>query len=198
MLRIPPETPVIGSIGRLESVKHYALALHAFARLQALNTGGDAPLLVLVGDGSERKALEALALTLGIAKRVRFLGWRDDAEALYGAFDLFTLTSRSEGTSISLLEAMSSGVCPIVTDVGGNRAVLGPALEALLVPTDDAPKLASAWQRYLWDPMTRGAMAIQARARVESEFSLGVMVERHAALYRALLRTAGSIGSASS
>jgi len=186
-LGIPPVVPVIGSIGRLEPVKQYDLAIRAFARLGEVNRTGAPPVLILVGDGSERNALETLARTLGVSPRVHFLGWRTDAEAIYGAFDLFTLTSRSEGTSISLLEAMSSGVCPVVTDVGGNRAVLGQALEELLVPAGDAEGLAAAWERQLNDPVCRAALASSARERVISEFSLATMVKRHARLYRELL-----------
>jgi glycosyltransferase involved in cell wall biosynthesis len=186
-LCLPSGTPVIGSIGRLEPVKNYQLALRAFARLLAETGDETPPLLVLAGDGSERAALEALAHTLGIAPRVRFLGWRADADRLYGAFDLFTLTSLSEGTSISLLEAMSTGVCPVVTDVGGNRAVLGAGLESLVVPGQDEAALATAWKRQLGDPELRASMGARARQRVESGFSLERMVQQHVALYRELL-----------
>jgi glycosyltransferase involved in cell wall biosynthesis len=135
--------------------------------------------------------LETLARTLGIADRVRFLGWRDDVERLYGAFDLFTLTSQSEGTSVSLLEAMSAGLCPVVTDVGGNRAVLGPDLASLLVPSNDDIALAAAWWRHLLDNELRRDMGRRARARVQSEFSLGRMVENHIEIYRQLTTAAG-------
>jgi glycosyltransferase involved in cell wall biosynthesis len=131
------------------------------------------------------------ARALGIADRVRFLGWRDEVERLYGAFDLFTLTSRSEGTSISLLEAMSTGLCPVVTDVGGNRAVLGPNLSSLLVPSDDDAALAVAWRRHLLDAELRRDMGRRARARVQSEFSLERMVENHIEIYRQLTMAAG-------
>jgi glycosyltransferase involved in cell wall biosynthesis len=186
---LPTDVPIIGSIGRLEPVKNYQLALRAFARLGA--TPGAPPIMVLAGDGSERASLEALARELGVAPRVKFLGWRDDTERLYGAFDVFTLTSRSEGTSVSLLEAMSSGVCPVTTDVGGNRAVLGPGLESLLVPGDDAEALAAAWQRQLADPVLRAALGTQARRRVAAGFSLTRMVEQHVSLYRELLAGPG-------
>ncbi len=189
-LDIPEGTPVIGSIGRLEPVKNYRLALRAFARMGELD-GGPPPLLVLVGDGRERGMLEELATTLGIAGRVRFLGWRDEVERLYGAFDLFTLTSRSEGTSISLLEAMSMGLCPVVTDVGGNRGVLGPELASLLVTSDDDAALAGAWRRHLLDAELRRDMGRRARARVQSEFSLERMVENHIEIYRQLTTVAG-------
>ena len=188
-LGIPEASPLIGSIGRLEPIKHYRLALRAFARLGDSLPDGRSPWLVLVGDGSERAELERLALELGIANRVKFAGWRTDADRIYGAFDLFTLTSRSEGTSISLLEAMSTGVCPVVTDVGGNRAVLGPQLESLLVPGDDEGALEAAWRRHSSAPELREAFGRQARVRVEQSFSLTRMVDEHAALYRELLST---------
>jgi glycosyltransferase involved in cell wall biosynthesis len=190
-LGLPPGAQVIGSIGRLEPVKNYRLALRAFARLGDGGTEEVSPLLVIAGDGSERAELEALAAELGIAPRVRFLGWRNDADRLYGAFDLFTLTSRSEGTSVSLLEAMSTGVCPVATDVGGNRAVLGPELESLVVPSDDEAALAAAWRRHLADPALRAALGARARVRVQTEFSLARMVEQHVTLYHELLRRPG-------
>lgn len=186
-LGLPADVPVIGSIGRLEPVKNYQLALRALARLVMAAGTGAAPILVLAGDGSERSTLEELAGRLGVAAQVRFLGWRADADRLYGAFDLFTLSSRSEGTSISLLESMSSGVCPVVTDVGGNRAVLGPTLAHLVVPGDDEVALAECWRRQLSDAAGRAAAGAAARARVEAEFSLDRMIEQYAALYHELL-----------
>ncbi len=162
------------------------MALRAFARLTPSQAGRDL-LLIIAGHGSDSHRLEALALELGIAPRVKFLGWRDDADRLYGAFDLFTLTSTSEGTSISLLEAMSTGVCPIVTDVGGNRAVLGPELEGLLVPGNEEAALAAAWQRCLADSVFRKEMGQRAHQRVQAAFSLEQMVDQHVQLYRELL-----------
>ncbi len=186
-LGIPPEAVVLGSVGRLEPVKNFGLALRALARL-AEPAGGGPPWLVLAGDGSERAPLEELARSLGVSSRVKFLGWRDDAERIYGALDVFTLTSRSEGTSVSLLEAMSSGVCPIVTDVGGNRAVLGPGLEGLLVADNDEAALVAAWNRALAEPGFRSESGARARERVQNTFSLERMVDTHAELYHELLR----------
>lgn len=189
-LGIPDDATVIGSIGRLEPVKNYGLAIRAFAQLQHTVPSDRVLWLLLAGDGSERPALEGLARSLGVSDRVRFLGWRNDTDVLYSAFDIFTLSSRSEGTSISLLEAMTSGVCPVVTDVGGNRSVLGPDLASLLVP-EDAGALAAAWRRCAENPRLRSEMAGRARHRVETAFSAEHMVEEYAALYRQLCVPAG-------
>jgi glycosyltransferase involved in cell wall biosynthesis len=191
-LGLPTSGTIIGSIGRLEPVKNYPLALRAFARLRATSAAACDPRLVLAGDGSQRATLEAMATDLGIAPQVRFLGWRTDAEDLYPAFDLFTLPSLSEGTSISLLEAMSSGVCPVVTDVGGNAAVLGPALSDLLVPSGDEVTLAGRWSELLLDPDSRRRKGLEARERVIGGFSLERMVAQHEALYRRLAAASGS------
>lgn len=181
-LGLDPDALIIGSIGRLEPVKNYSLALRAFAGLNQPKAR-----LVLVGDGSERARLEGEAAQLGISDRVHFLGWRSDAERLYPAFDIFSLTSTSEGTSISLLEAMSCGICPVVTDVGGNGAVLGPELARLLVPSEGAAALTSRWREQLNDTGLRTRMGTQARARVRATFSLDHMVREHVNLYRALV-----------
>ena len=104
------------------------------------------------GDGSERTALEESAGHLGRHVRgLHLIGWRDDIHDLHRAFCLFTMSSRSEGTSVSLLEAMSAGLCPVVTDVGGNAAVLGRELAHRLVPGQDPAALADAWMDALTD-----------------------------------------------
>jgi glycosyltransferase involved in cell wall biosynthesis len=115
---------------------------------------------------------------------VRFLGWRDDVPALHAAFALFTMSSHSEGMSVSLLEAMAAGLCPVVTDVGGNRAVLGPALAHRLVAPANPLALAGAWESALADPARRAADGQAARQRVQQEFSVQTMVRRYEALYR--------------
>jgi glycosyltransferase involved in cell wall biosynthesis len=177
---------VIGSIGRLEPIKNYDLALRALARLQAASAGTKPPVLVLAGDGSERAALEARAAELGIRGIVQFLGWRDDIEMLLPAFDLYTMTSNSEGTSISLLEAMSSGLCSVVTEVGGNPTVLGPELRDQLVPSGEESALANSWQRFLGNAGLRQERGEIARARVVRDFSVHRTAAEYADLYRSL------------
>jgi len=186
-LGLAADVPLIGSVGRLEPVKGFDVMIEALARLLATWDGGQPPILVVAGDGSERGALEDLARRLGVDRQVRLLGWHDRPSDLLETITIFTLASRSEGTSISLLEAMSSGVCPVVTRVGGNAAVLGPALAHRLVPADDPAALAAAWRAALTDPELRTRDAAAGRTQAEACYGLDAMVRRHADLYRELL-----------
>jgi glycosyltransferase involved in cell wall biosynthesis len=182
-LGIAADIPIVGSIGRLETVKGYDVLVRAFAKLRMAYGASAKPVLVLVGDGSERQSLERLASDLGLADSVHFVGWRSDIESLARAFNLFTMSSHSEGTSVSLLEAMSSGLCPVVTDVGGNAAVLGQDLAHRLVPPADPDRLAHALSEALLDRAARENDAHTARARVVQHYGLDSMVQRYEALY---------------
>ena len=180
-LGIREDVPIIGSIGRLEPIKTYDVMIRAFARFVKTAAGRDA-VLVVAGEGQSRPALEELIVALGIRDRVHLLGWRDDVHELHSTFSIFTMSSKSEGTSISLLEAMGAGLPPVVTDVGGNRAVLGTSLADCLVPWGDETALAEAWARALAEP-GRAELARLARERVLSSFSVDAMVHSYEALY---------------
>jgi len=186
-LGLDPAAPIIGSVGRFDAVKGYDLMVEAFARLRADWPGAPPapPTLVLAGEGPEGGRLTALVQARRLEDTVRFVGWRDDIERLLAGFDVFTLASRSEGTSVSLLEAMSAGACPVVTDVGGNRAVLGPELGHRLVPPGDPDALAAAWMAALrgTGAERRLADAEAARRRVQERFSLDAMVRAYERLY---------------
>jgi len=186
-LGLEANLPIIGSIGRLEPIKGYDVMVEAYARLRAEWRGpGPAPALVIGGDGIDRARLVELGSRLGLDGGLFLLGWRDDVPAFHAAFTLFTMSSRSEGTSVSLLEAMSAGLCPVVTDVGGNRGVLGPELRHRLVPPENPAALAEAWSAALTDRVTREGDAAAARRRVEEGFSLDAMVRAYERLYRSL------------
>ncbi|HET7188429.1 MAG TPA: glycosyltransferase, partial [Gemmatimonadaceae bacterium] len=182
-LFIDPTVPVIGSIGRLEPVKGFEVMVDAFVELRRSWTEGEPPVLVIAGDGSERASLDARARAGGVAEHVRWLGWHDDIHRLHSAFTLFTMSSHSEGTSISLLEAMSAGLCPVITDVGGNAAVLGSSLRHRLAAPRDPRALASAWRAALHDSAARTRDACAARARVLQAFTLEAMVRAYERVY---------------
>jgi glycosyltransferase involved in cell wall biosynthesis len=175
---------VIGSIGRLDAIKAYDVMIEAFATLRATWKEEPKPVLVLVGDGPEGGRLAALIERHGLRDAARLTGWRKDVDRLYPLFDVFTLSSWSEGTSLGLLEAMSSGVCPIVTAVGGSPAVLGEELRHRLVQPGDAAALVAAWRAALSQGDQRRSDGAAARARVELAFGLRTMVGAYERIYR--------------
>jgi glycosyltransferase involved in cell wall biosynthesis len=182
-LGIPADAPIIGTVGRFDPIKAYDLMVEAFAMLLSQWKQGPRPFLMFVGDGLERPVIEATANRCGIRESIRITGLVNDVERYHSTLAVFSLSSHSEGTSISLLEAMSSGVCPVVTDVGGNAACLGPSLTHRLVPSRDPAALAAAWREVLADDPRRRADAVAARARVCAHFSLERVIERYASLY---------------
>lgn len=189
-LGIPADVPVIGSVARYDPVKNLALLVNAFARVRARHPHAR---LVLVGEGPERAALEALIAERGLGDAVTLAGVLAEPTEAYGALDVFVLPSRSEGTSMSLLEAMASGVPVVATAVGGNPALVEDRRDGRLVPTEDEPALAAAITALLDAPDAAAAMARSARARVEREFSQAAMVDAYEACYREACRAAGLV-----
>lgn len=182
-LSLSVSTPIIGSLGRIDHIKGFDVMVEAFALLNRDWTGHVAPVLVIAGDGPDRPELERLIDQRGLRGKAHVLGWRTDVHDLHSAFSLFTLSSRSEGTSISLLESMSAGLCPVVTNVGGNSAVLGDDLQHRLVPSERPDLLAIAWNEALCDEQRRQRDARCAQDRVCRKFSLSAMVHRYELLY---------------
>lgn len=171
---------VIGTVGRMVPVKNQALLLKAFARFAATRTAD----LVMVGDGSERPGLEALAEQLGIGSRVHFTGARRDVPALLASLDLFVLPSLSEGLSLTLLEAMAALRPVIATEVGGNPEVIHHEKNGLLVPSNDVEQLSEALCRMNGpNPAWRDTLASCGRKTVEEKFSLDSMVHAYVQLY---------------
>lgn len=180
-LGLAPDTRIIGSVGRLNPVKDQATLLRAFARLRG--DFADAA-LVLVGDGALRGSLESQAAALGIADAVRFLGDRGDVRELLQAFDIFALSSLSEGYSMALLEACASGLPIVATDVGGNREIVVDGRNGLLVPPARDDALADGFGTLLRDPAGAAAMGTGGREWALREASVETMARRYDALYR--------------
>jgi sugar transferase (PEP-CTERM/EpsH1 system associated) len=173
---VAPGRLVVGSVGRLVPVKNYGLLLRAAAAVPEI-------VVVLAGDGPQREALQEQAARLGIADRVRLLGHREDVDTLLGAFDLFVLPSLSEGMSNTLLEAMAAGVCPVVSDVGGNREIVRDGIEGCLFPSEDESALRQRLRELVADADLRARLARAARERVMAAFDIDAMVRRYADLY---------------
>lgn len=175
--------PLIGSVGRLEAIKGYDVMVEGFRILLKSWPNDIKPALVLIGDGSERDKLRNMIDQHGLSSDIILSGWRSDIDKALYEFSLFSMSSHSEGTSVSLLEAMSSGLCPVVTDVGGNAAVMGPELAHRIVPPSNPERLAEGWIEALNNSGKLLEDASVARIRVESDFSLSSMVRQYEQLY---------------
>ncbi len=175
---------VVSTVGRLTAIKQHQLFLEA-ARLIA--DEDRAALFLIAGDGELRGALEDTARGFGIADRVRFLGWRRDLPTVYGASDVFLLTSRNEGTPVALIESLAAGVPGVSTDVGGVGDVLRDHT-GIVAPFGDAAGLASAVTQFLRDPTRRRETGERGRASVMARYGLDRLVDDIDALYHDLLQ----------
>jgi glycosyltransferase involved in cell wall biosynthesis len=182
-LVLDPQRRYLACVARFHPVKDHATLLRAFAATAAARHDVD---LLLVGDGPLRGDLEALTGQLGLTHRVRFLGVRSDVPDILRAVDLFALTSVSEAASLTLLEAMASGLPVVVTAVGGNPEIVRHEKEGLLVPRGDATATATALLCLLDDPAGAAAMGAAGRARVAERYQLSQTIERYRQLYRRL------------
>ncbi len=180
-----PDEVCLIAVGRLVPVKDHALLIRAFAR--ATQGMKERVRLYVVGDGPLRNELERLARELGVADRVVLPGRRDDVPALLRAADVFVLPSKSEGMSNTLLEAMSTGLCCVATDVGGNPELVSHGENGLLVPPEDERALASALMRVVRHPEVRMTLGCAARKFVEERHSLDAMMRGYGRLYLELL-----------
>jgi glycosyltransferase involved in cell wall biosynthesis len=140
--------------------------------------------LAVVGEGHRgRPLIIKKAEELGIAARVRVLGFRDDVPRVLAGSDLFVLATPSEGLSLAIMEAMAAALPVVATAVGGNPELVEPGITGLLVPAGDAAALARALRELARDPSRRRAMGRAGRSRVVLEFTAAKMADRYAALY---------------
>jgi glycosyltransferase involved in cell wall biosynthesis len=176
--------PVIGTVAALRPEKNISRLLRGFATLKAGR-------LVIVGDGPERPALEALAATLGVSQRVRFAGHHQDTAPFYAGFDIFALSSDTEQMPLSVLEAMAAGLPVVATDVGDVRLML--AAENLPFVTrldDDAPgglfggALAGALAGLITDPDLRRRIGLANLEKARRDFDQAAMFATYGALWR--------------
>lgn len=179
-LGLPANALVFGAIGRVVPVKAYPTLLQAAKLLfNEIPTAH----LVMVGDGPQLEALVQLAEEYQIASRVHFLGARKDVPEILQAFDVFVLSSESEGMSNTILEAMASARPVVATAVGGNPELVVDGETGLLVPPHDPPAMAAAIMKLLRDTELCRQMGWLGRQRVEEKFSLEVMVQNYANVY---------------
>jgi len=183
-----PDNVVVGSVANYKLRKGLESLLRVAARLQA-----ELPQLrwVLVGEGPLRPTLEAMIAQFGLAGIVCLHGREPDARRLYGAFDMFTHASESEGMPNVILEAAAAGLPIVATPAGGTPEAVTDGETGLLVPIGDEDALAWGLRRLVLDPALPKRLGAAGRERVGAVFGIDRFVAETAALYEELAERKG-------
>ncbi|MDP6793712.1 MAG: glycosyltransferase [Anaerolineales bacterium] len=181
-LGIDGNVPLVGTVGRMVSIKNQQLFLRAASRLV---TDGFSGRFVIVGGGELAGDLRQLARELGIADRTVFTGWRRDLDKIYADLDVLVNTANNEGTPVALIEAMAARVPVVATAVGGVPDMIKSEHSGFLVATGDLDALVDAIERALIAP---AALLDAAQNYVLETHSLDRMLTGAASLYRRLLQ----------
>lgn len=184
-LGIPASAAVALFVGRLAPEKELSSLLRGFAAATRGGQAGSSSLLVLVGDGPMRTALETLAAELGLSERTRFTGRLSVEEVRHWlqASDVFTLVSSNEGFPCSLVEAMSAGLPSVVSDIPANTQLVDDGVQGLHAALRDESAIAGALQRLLADAEARLRIGAAARERVAANYSTDKVIDRYEALF---------------
>ncbi len=179
-LGIQPGTLVFGTIARFDPIKNLPMMINAF---RAVQDKVPDVMLLMVGDGDERDDLEAQVAEAGLQDKVIFTGYQSDTARFMSVIDIYLLTSFSEGTSMTLLEAMANKTTPIVTAVGGNVEIVTHQENGLVVGSGDTDSLVSSMCELACDPDQRAVLGAAAREVYEKRFSVSSMTTQYESLY---------------
>jgi glycosyltransferase involved in cell wall biosynthesis len=168
-LDTPADAPLLLSMGRLHEAKAHDVSLTALRSVPEAY-------LWIAGVGPLEAKLKGMAVALGVADRVRFLGWRSDPSALYRAADLCVFPSRYEPLGNVVIQAWAHGLPVVAAESQGPKALIRPGEDGLLVPIDDPDALAAAIRILLAKPQLRASLAAEGLERVEAEFSESAVV----------------------
>jgi glycosyltransferase involved in cell wall biosynthesis len=179
-LATPADATVLLALSRLHAKKGLDVLLAALAELPGCHAW-------IAGDGPLEGELRALAGRLGVAGRVRFLGWRSDRGALLAAADICVLPSRWEPFGTVMLEAWAAGRPLVAAASQGPAALIRDRVNGLLVPVDDAPALAAAVRRLQAEPGLRDRLIREGAADYQKGYTRTAVTQRMIALYRAIV-----------
>ncbi len=179
-----PELWLVGTAGRMQTVKDQTNLAHAFVRaIQAEPALRKHLRLVMVGDGPLREKSLAILDAAGLSELAWLPGERNDIPDIMRGLDCFVLPSLGEGISNTILEAMASGLPVIATSVGGNPELVNEGITGHLVPAADPEALSRAIITLAKSPEKSRAMGCAGRLRVEAKFSMAAMVDSYKQLY---------------
>lgn len=175
-----PAAPVVAGVGRLHPQKDFSLFLEVAARVAQRNA---TIRFVIAGDGPESGLLREKAAALGLTNRVHFAGHISDMREIYAAADMLLLTSRYEGTPLTVLEAMAMRVPVVASRLDGIAEVLTDGTDGFLVPRDDTEAFADRVLALLADESLRARITDAARHKVETTYSAATMTAQVEAIY---------------
>ena len=175
-LGIPDEAAVLLSVGDLNKNKNHRAVLEALARMENRNLH-----YVVCGRGPLKEELETFAREKGLADRVRFMGYRDDIPAFYAMADVFVFPSFREGLSVSVMEAMASGLPIVCSRIRGNTDMVEDGVNGYLMEPGNPDSIAGALRR-LEDGGKREEISRNNLKKAEI-YSLGVIAEQYRQLY---------------
>lgn len=181
---ISPDTVWIATAARLVPVKNIGMLIDAFKAFKGMNNRKVR--LTIFGDGPLKKSLQDRVRKHGLDDIVYFYGYHDDITSIMHAWDVFALTSESEGLPMSLIEAMSVGVIPVCTRVGGMPEVIEDGVNGFLVESLNSQELAGKILRICeYDPERIGYLKSNARKTVMERYSIQASLEKLMFLYDA-------------
>ncbi len=183
-LGLPHEMRYIMMPVRFVSRKRICDLIHAWANIES---NYPSHLLLLVGDGIERQAMEQLAENLGIRGRIIFAGMQSNLEKYFQITDVFAFTSQLEGLPNAVLEAMSSALPIVATSIAGIKEIIVPNLEGILFPPGEVTALTHSLTYLLDHPEEARKMGAAAREKILKEYSFAIIAPRFNTLYRKLL-----------
>ncbi|MEM8530682.1 MAG: glycosyltransferase [Chloroflexota bacterium] len=178
---VPLDAPLIGMVGRLSYQKGHTVLFEALPQVWEAFPQAH---VALVGDGELRSELQTQAAQIDTNGRIHFVGQQQDMPRVLSTFNLFVLSSRYEGLSFAVLEAMATQQAIVATAVDGTSEVIEDGHTGLLVPPNDAKALANAMVQLLNDPALRHRMGKAAREVVITGFNQQQMLAHTFALYR--------------
>lgn len=188
-LGVADDTVLVTIVGRLTAIKNHDMLLRAAHRLQRRSRTRVE--FAVVGNGELRSELEETAVDLGLAHLFHFAGWRTDMPDVYADSDIVVLTSKNEGTPVTLIEAMAAGRPVVATDVGGVKDVIDDGKTGILVAPHREDRLAIALGQLADLPEERARLAQAAREGALKQYDKKRLFEDVEKLYRELVPDPG-------
>ncbi len=182
-LNLPATGQLIGCVARLRPQKGHRYLLPAFALVLRRFP---AAILLIIGDGEEKKALQKMAQDLGIKDKVYFLGNRHDVGEILPLLDVFVLSTLYEGMSNSLMEAMAAARAIVTSDIPENRDLFINEESALLVNPRKPAAVAEAIIHLLAEPGKRQQLGEKAREVIRNYYDIGVITPRFVEFYESI------------